>query len=72
MSSVQNAMAMMGYAAGITGPETCRTCAHGQARSSGLRCMKGAFYVVPSGSCNKFEQAPATDERIQIGPTDIS
>jgi hypothetical protein len=72
VSGIQNAMAIMGYAAGVSGPEACRNCAHGQARATGLRCTKGGFYVVPSGSCNKFEQAPASDERVQIGPLDIT
>lgn len=72
MSSIQNAMTSMGYVAGMAGQDACRDCAHANARPSGLRCMKGAFYVVRSGSCREFRQrTPAADGKVHIGSTDI-
>jgi hypothetical protein len=74
MSGIQTAMTMMGYAAGVGGPDTCRNCAHGNSRANGLRCTKGSFYVVASGSCNKFVQRTAVNDeaKVHIGPSDIT
>ncbi len=72
MSSIQNAMSGMGYVRMATfADDSCRACDHSDARPSGLRCTKGAFYVSPAGSCNKFEARATEPQPIQIGPTDI-
>jgi hypothetical protein len=72
VSSIQNAMAAMGYVAGLPAAGRCPDCAHADARPSGLRCMKGAFYVVRSGSCRQFHAnltptaAPAGDDDMAL------
>jgi hypothetical protein len=75
VSSIDNAMALAGYTRVAThSGQACRNCAHGQARASGLRCLKGGYYVVPAGSCRHYEPqgaVPAEDHRLQIGPTDV-
>ncbi len=59
MSSIQNAMQALGYVRMAThAGDTCRGCAHAEPRSTGLRCVKGFFYVSPAGSCTEF--APAS------------
>lgn len=65
MSSIQNAMQAMGYFRIAThAGSTCRDCAHAQARTSGLRCVKGFFYVSPVSTCREFAQAapPEADD----------
>jgi hypothetical protein len=75
VSGIETKMSVMGYsrAATHTG-QACRSCGHGEARSSGLRCLEGGFYVVPSASCQHFtvrRAAPAEERRVHVGPTDI-
>lgn len=72
MSSIQNAMSAMGYVRIATfADDACRSCRHAESRSSGLRCMKGFFYVSPVGSCSRFEHEASVDGKVAIGPTDI-
>jgi hypothetical protein len=74
VSGIETKMYVMGYTRVAThSGQACRTCGHGEARSTGLRCLEGAFYVVPAGSCKRYvpQGAVPAEEKIQVGPTDI-
>jgi hypothetical protein len=51
---------------GVKNPLQARKCVMGYSGAD-LRCVKGSFFVRPSGTCKEFE-APA---KVAIGPTDV-
>jgi hypothetical protein len=77
VSSIQNAMSVMGYVRMATfADDACRSCRRAEPCSSGLRCMKGFFYVSPAGSCNEFQPKPAVPadqagDKVRVGPSNI-
>jgi hypothetical protein len=45
----------------------CASCKHVRAQGADLRCVKGSFFVRPSGTCKEFEAGA----KVAIGPTDV-
>lgn len=81
IASTQLAMAYVGFTAS---QDTCAGCFHSHqvdtatasehSYAAGLRCVKGAFFVAPRGTCKHFQRhtvAPAAPAPMQVGPTDI-
>jgi hypothetical protein len=74
VSGIETKMHVMGYTRVAThSGQACRSCARGEARATGLRCLEGSFYVVPSASCKRYaaQGAVPAEEKVRVGPTDI-